>query len=305
MLQIAMLLWKKAARVHEAESWFERIARVEPTQPLVLEFYREYATVEQDEKRLMDVLGAAQRAMKDGSEKTALSTEIARLAEGQANAQKAIEQYKGVLRQEPSNVEARDALKRLYKQTQGYNALVELLRQELERTDATDLAARVAILREVATVYRAHLKSDTALVSVLNQIVQLDEKLDENDVQEVRELVQLYEKLQRWRDLLTNQLRLAEITPDIEEKKELYRAVARRWLEQFSNVQNATDAYEALLVVEPRDAEARERLAELYKKRRAWPALYDLYEREVADLEGSAKIPLLSEMAQLLSLIHI
>ena len=299
MLQIAMLLWKKAARVHEAESWFERIARVEPTQPLVLEFYREYATVEQDEKRLMDVLGAAQRAMKDGSEKTALSTEIARLAEGQANAQKAIEQYKGVLRQEPSNVEARDALKRLYKQTQGYNALVELLRQELERTDATDLAARVAILREVATVYRAHLKSDTALVSVLNQIVQLDEKLDENDVQEVRELVQLYEKLQRWRDLLTNQLRLAEITPDIEEKKELYRAVARRWLEQFSNVQNATDAYEALLVVEPRDAEARERLAELYKKRRAWPALYDLYEREVADLEGSAKIPLLSEMAQL------
>lgn len=299
MLQIAMLLWKKASRLREAESWFERIARVEPTQPLVLEFYREYAASEHDDKRLMDVLGAAQRAMKDGPEKNVLATEIARLAEGQANAQKAIEQYKGVLRQDPNNVEAREALKRLYKQTQGYNALVELLRQELERTDAADLAKRVEILREVAAVYRQYLKSETALVSVLNQIVQLDEKLDENDVAEVRELVSLYEKLQRWRDLLTNQLRLAEITPDAAEKKELYRAVARRWLEQFSNVQNATDAYEALLKVEPTDAEARERLAELYKKRRAWPALYDLYEREVAELEGSAKIPLLSEMALL------
>lgn len=299
MLQIAMLLWKKAARLRDAESWFERIARVEPAQPLVLEFYREFAAAEHDDKRLMDVLGAAQRAMKDGPEKTAISSEIARLAEGQANAQKAVEQYKGVLRQDPDNVEAREALKRLYKQTQGYNALVELLRQELERTDANEYARRTSILREVAAVYRLYLKSDTALVSVLNQIVQLDEKLDENDVTEVRELVQLYEKLQRWRDLLTNQLRLAEITPDPTEKKELYRAVARRWLEQFSNVQNATDAYEALFKVDPTDAEARERLAELYKKRRAWPALFELYQREVEALEGEAKIPLLTEMAQL------
>ncbi|MFO0565830.1 MAG: hypothetical protein U0263_09215, partial [Polyangiaceae bacterium] len=299
MLQIAMLLWKKANRPSDAESWFDRIARVEPTQPLVLDFYREYAAAQHDDKRLMDVLGAAQRAMKDGPDKTAISSEIARLAEGQANAQKAVEQYKGILRQDPDNVESREALKRLYKQTQGYNALVELLRQELERADAADIPKRVAILREVAAVYRQNLKSDTALVSVLNQIVQLDEKLDENDVGEVRELVQLYEKLQRWRDLLTNQLRLAEITPDLQEKKELYRSVARRWLEQFSNVPNATEAYEALLKVEPDDAEAHERLAELYKKRRAWPALYELYEREVASLSGAQKVPLLSEMAQL------
>lgn len=299
MLQIAMLLWKKAERPTNAETWFDRIARVEPTQPLVLEFYREHAVATHDEKRLMDVLSAAQRAMKDGPDKTAISTEIARLAEGQANAQKAVEQYKGVLRQDPDNVEARDALKRLYKQTQGYNALVELLRQELERIDVNNVAERVAVLREVATVYRQYLKSDTALVSVLNQIVQLDEKLDENDVQEVRELVQLYEKLQRWRDLLTNQLKLAEITADTTEKKELFRSVARRWLEQFSNVQNATDAYEALFKVDSTDAEARERLAELYKKRRAWPALFELYEAEVGSLEGIAKIPLLSEMAAL------
>ena len=46
---------------------------------------------------------------------------------------KAIEQYKSILRQDPDSSEARDALKRLYKQTQGYNALVELLRQQLER----------------------------------------------------------------------------------------------------------------------------------------------------------------------------
>ena len=100
-------------------------------------------------------------------------------------------------------------------------------------------------------VYRQYIKSETALVSVLNQIVQLDDKLDAHDVEELRELCGLYEKLARWRDLLSNQLKLAEVTPDLEEKKNLYRAAARRWLEQFSNVQNATEAYAALLKAAP------------------------------------------------------
>ena len=42
--------------------------------------------------------------------------------------------------------------------------------------------------------------------------------------------------------MITYQLKLAEITPDLEEKKQLYRVAGRRWLEQFSNAQNAADA---------------------------------------------------------------
>jgi golgin subfamily B member 1 len=299
MLQIGMLYWKNAHRMKDAETWFERIARLNPTHPGMLDFYRAYSSELGDEGRLIEVLQNAQRALKDGAEKTAIATEIARLAEGQENAQKAIEQYKGVLRQDPDNSAARDALKRLYKQTQGYNALVELLRQQLERTDPSAYETRLGILREVAAVYRQYIKSDTALVSVLNQIVQLDEKLDENDVDEMRELVQLYEKLGRWRDLLTNQLKLAEITPDVDEKRELFRSAARRWLEQFSNVQNATEAYEALLAIDGRDREARERLNELYRKRRAWPALYALYEREIDAAEPAERVGILKEMATL------
>ncbi len=299
MLQIAMLHWRMRGSAHDAEPWFERIRKLDPTHQGMLDFYREYSTELGDDRRLIEVLQGAQRAMKDGSEKVAIGGELAKLAEGQENAQKAIEQYKAVLRQDPDNSEARDALKRLYKQTQGFNALVELLRQQLERTDPEQYETRLSILREVATVYRQYVKSDTALVSVLNQIVQLDEKLDENDVVEVRELVQLYEKLGRWRELLTNQLRLAELTSDEDEKKALYRSAARRWLDQFSNVQNATEAYEALLKVAPGDREARERLEELYRKRRAWPALYELFQRELETSEAAERVTILKEMAQL------
>ena len=300
MLQIAMLHWRKLGRAQDAEPWFERIRKVEATNEGMLNFYREYYGSLEDDTRLIEVLQGAQRSVPDASkERKALSSEIAKLAEGTANAQKAIEQYKSILRQDPDSTEARDALKRLYKQTQGYNALVELLRQQLERTPAAEYATRLDILREVATVYRQYVRSDTALLSVLNQIVQLDDKLDEHDADEMRELVGLYDKLGRHRDLITNQLKLAEITPDIEEKKELYRAAARRWLEQFSNAQNATDAYAALLKIAPKDPEAHERLEDLYRKRRAWDKLFDLYSADLESAEGGAKLSLLKELAQL------
>jgi tetratricopeptide (TPR) repeat protein len=302
MLQIAMLYWKKLAHPRAADPWFSRIGKVDPANEAMLAFYREYCTSLGDDGRLMDVLGAAQRSLRDGSkEKAAIAAELGRLAEGQANAQKAIEQYKAVLRNDPDNTEAREKLKGFYKQTQSHNALVELLRQQLERLPADAYQARLGVLREVATIYREYIKNDTALLSVLNQIVQLDDKLDEHDVGEMREIVALYDRLGRARDMITYQLKLAEITPDIEEKKQLYRLAGRRWLEQFSNAQNAADAYAALLKLDPKDREARERLEELYRKRRAWSQLYGLFEIEHSDALGPMRAALGLEMAQLAS----
>lgn len=301
MLQIAMLHAQMRAKPKDAEPWFERIRKIAPAHERVLAFFREYCQELGDEARWIEVLQAAQHAMPDGKEKAKIAAELAELAEGQANAQKAIEQYKGVLRQDPDNESAREALKRLYKATQGFNALVELLRVQLERTPADQYQKRLTILREVAAVYRQYVRSDTSLVTVLHQIVQLDEKLDEEDVEELRELVVLYDKLARHRELLTYQVKLAEVTPDLEEKKRLYRSVARRWLEQFSNFQNATEAYEALLQVAEDDDEALERLNELYRKRRAWAPLYDLLARGATRHSGAQRLAILAEMAQLAS----
>src|SRR6185369_2076635 len=237
----------------------------------------------------------AQRALPDGADKRALATEIARLAESQENAQKAIEQYKTVLRTDPDNRDARDALKRLYTATEGWNALVELLRQDLERTPQTEPLQRASVLREIANVYRERVKNEAALVTVLTQIVQLDE----SDIDAVRELTRVYETLGRWRDLLAYQQKLAELSTNPTEKANLYRAAARRWIEQFSNVQNAVIAYEALLEVDGNDVEASQKLKELYIKRRSFPQLFALYEKQLPTAEGAARIELLTEMSKL------
>ncbi|HEX4337856.1 MAG TPA: tetratricopeptide repeat protein [Polyangiaceae bacterium] len=295
MLQLGMLHWKKRDKPADAEAWFERIRKMEPANQGMLAFFRDYTEKLGDPGRFMTVLAAAQRVMPEGADKQSVTQQIARLAEGQKDAQKAIEQYKSLLRQNPDDADSREHLKDLYRKTQGYNALVELLRQQLERTDPSDGPRRLEVLREVADLYRSSIKSDTALVSVLNQILQIDDK----DVETVREIIGLYDRLGRARDLLSSQQRLAELVADPIEKAELFRLIARRWLEQFSNVQNATQAFESLLKVSPGDVEACSNLAELYKKRRAWPQLYELYESQLTTLSGAPRLALMTEMAQL------
>ncbi|MCL2447860.1 MAG: hypothetical protein FWD17_02810, partial [Polyangiaceae bacterium] len=295
-LQIAMVHWRMRGRPEAAEPWFEKLRRIEPAHPGMLSFFREWCSSRGETQRLASVLTDAQRALSDGAERSALVAEVAKLAEEGANAQKAIEQWRALLRQDPRNREARDALKRLYRATASWNALTDLLRQELDKLAADDSAGRLSALREIAGVYRDHIKSDTALVTVLTQIAQLDP----NDLESVRELVRVYESLQRWRDLLAMQARQAELEPDRAAKADLWRAVARRWLDQFSNIQNAVDAYEKLHAVDPSDNEASDRLRELYTKRRAYKPLHDLLDERAAALgPGPARRELWMEMAKL------
>ncbi len=295
MLQIAMLHYKKRENLGDAALWFERVRSHEPTNRALLEFYRDYCAHNGDEGLLLNVLQGAQRVLPEGPDKQAITTEIAKLAESQEDAQKAIEQYKALLRQDPENADARASLRALYRKTQGYNQLVDLLRHELEALPEDQTEERVRVLREVAAVYREHLPSETSLVSALNQVL----KLAPDDIGAVRELIALYDKLGRGRDLLASQQRLAELTEEPEERASLLRAVGQRWLTQFSNVQNATASFEALLAVVPDDREARDTLRELYRKRRAWPALYALYESEVGSLEGAQRLAVMKEMASL------
>jgi len=300
MLQVGMLHWKKRGVLADAEPWFERIRKVQPAHEGVLSFYREYKGALQDDVGLAQVLDEAKRALDVASpERAELEAELSTHASSQADLQRQIEQQKSALRSNPDDDAVRQRLKTLYKQTQGHNALVELLRQQLERTAEENYELRLSVMREIAGVYREYIKSDTALVGVLNQIVQLDGKLDAEDVGEVRELVSLFDKLGRPRDLLASQKLLAEIAPDLEEKKLLYRQVGRRWLDQFSNVQHAMEAFAALYALDPSDEEAIERLDDLYRKRRAWKELFALYEAQLGGKEGEARIPLLREMAQL------
>ncbi len=304
LVQLAMIHWRMRDKPDAAEPWFDRVRRHDPTHQGMLSFFRQHLGGTKETGRLLAILTDAQRALPAGPARNELAGDIARLAETVSDASKAVDQYRTMLRQDPGNTEARDALRRLYQQTDNHQGLLELARQQLERLPA-DSRDRAPILREMAELHGALIaldpggrdaqKHEQARVAVLLQLAQLDEE----DIDSLRDIVKTYESLGRWRDLLAYQQKLAERTSDAAEKATTYRAAARRWLDQFSNVQNAIGSYEGLLEVRPGDEEAIEKLRDLYQKRRAWPQLFGLYEKQLAQTEGKARAELLVEAAKL------
>ncbi len=293
--QIAMINWRMRNKPEAAEPYFEKIRRTEPAHPAMLTFFREFLPGRNEQARLVQILTEAQRAMPE-QDRPSVATELAKLSEETQGAGKAIEHWRSVLRNDPHNEEARDSLKRLYYRTEAWPAIIDLLRHQLDRLPATD-SARVGLLREIVGLHRDKTKQDTALVPILNQLVHLDP----NDVEAVREQVRIYESLNRPRDLVTAQTRLAELEPNSASRAELWRAVARQWLEKFSNIQNAIEAYEKVLENIDGDEEATAKLRELYGKRRNFKQLYDLLSKMRARAVGDERRELGLEMAKLAS----
>ena len=143
LLQIGMVLWKHLNDLDQAEEYFRRIRKIDPAHPAALDFYRTYYTAKGETGKLMTLLKSAEKSAAAGGGRAAtrgeksISIEIAELAEAQNNPEKAIEAWKQHLRADPTSVQARSSLARLYRRTEKWNALLDLMKDEIDRLRET------------------------------------------------------------------------------------------------------------------------------------------------------------------------
>jgi len=299
LLQVGMVLWKHLNDLDQAEEYFRRIRKIDQSHPAALDFYRTYFTAKGETGKLMTMLKSAEkaapRARSDSGEKS-ISIEIAELAEAQNNPEKAIEAWKQHLRQDPTSVQARAALARLYRRTEKWNALLDLMKDEIDRLSETEVAAKVARLFEVAEIYRDRLKLDVMVINTYNAIL----KIDPDNQRAGDELAGKFRTLGRWNDLIAVLTRKSEAAnvPDHERVK-LLREVADLWSERFGNFANAIKPLERIAELTPTDTDAINRLKEIYTKRRQWRQLIDLLGKEATTLPPAERRAKQSEMARL------
>jgi tetratricopeptide (TPR) repeat protein len=299
LLQIAMVLWKRLNDLDQAEDYFRRVRKIDPAHPAALDFYRAYYTARGESGKLLSMLRSvekgAPRTRAESGDKS-LGVEIAELAEAQGNPEKAIEAWKQQLRTDASSVQARVALARLYRKTEKWNALLDLMKEEIDRLPETDVEGRVARLFEVAEIYRDRLKLDVMVINTFNAIL----KVDPDNRRATDELAAKYRALGRWNDLIAILTRRSEApsAPD-GERVELCREVATLWADRFGNLANAIKPLERLLELRPNDTDALGRLKEIYTKRRQWRALVDLLVREAQTMPAAERRAKQGEAARL------
>src|SRR4051812_9743883 len=299
LLQIAMVLWRHVGDLDRAEEYFRRVRKLDPAHPAAIDFYRVYYPAKGENQKLLALLRQIEkspRARGDGGGTRPITVEIAELAEQQNNPEKAIEAWKQHLRSEPGSSEARIALARLYRRTEKWNALLDLMKDDIERLPEADVAGRVAKLHEIVEIYRDKLRLDVMVINTYNAIL----KIDPDNRRASDELASKYRALGRWNDLiaiLTRKSEAAELSGG--ERVALLREIADLWAERFGNFANAIKPLERIVELTPGDLNAVQRLKEIYTKRKQWRALIDVLGREASVLDGGERRAKQSEMARL------
>jgi tetratricopeptide (TPR) repeat protein len=294
-LQIGMLWWKKLGNLDSADEYWKRVRKAEPAHPAMIDFYRELYG--REPQKLLPVLQQAQKVEADAGRRLQLSVEMAQLAErASGSVEKAIDLWKSVLKIDAAHPQAFEAVRRLYQQTEKWNALLELLKERVEALPKDAVDQRVAGLLEVVAIYRDKLNLDVMVINTYNHILQL--KADHLGALEA--LAAKYEAMGRWNDLIGVLQRTADVLSEPAAKAKLLQRIASLWIDKFGNFNQAVKPLEELYAIQPVDAETVGRLRDIYTRRRSWRALLDLERKELERaLSADARRLKLMEIARL------
>ncbi len=299
LIQIGMLHWQRLEDMEAAEEYFARLRKLAPAHRIQLDFYKEYYVQTEQAGKLMQLYRQALKSVgnADPERRQELMVELAQLSEGSMdNPEKAIDSWKSILRSDPTNIEASESLRRLYERTGKWNALLDLIKDQVEKLPAEDTEGRVQGLLEVVEIYRDRLNLDVMVINTYNSIL----TLEPSNLEVLDALAAKYRELGRWNDLIAVLTRKAHLESlELDARAALLSEVAALWIDRFGNYAQAIKPLEELLGMDATHAEALSKLKEIYTRRRQWRALIDLLGREALTLDVTERRAHYANMAAL------
>jgi tetratricopeptide (TPR) repeat protein len=296
LVPLATVTWRKLDNLDQAELYFRRVRKAEPTHPALMEFYRDYHTRRGEIPQLLALFAQTQKAEADPEKRIRIGIEMAELAEQRPqSAEKAIDIWKGLLRMQPGLSEAVTALRRLYTKTEKWNALLEMLKDDLEALPKDATEEKIARYLEMIPIYRDKLRLDVMVTNTFAAIL----TLRPDHPEALRALAERHEGHGRWADLIDVLQRQAAIATDPADRVKLYHRVASLWSDKLAKQQNAVGALEKILEIDPGEETARRRLREIYTRGRSWRPLLDLMRRELKLLPRAQHPAHLKSMAEI------
>ena len=214
--------------------------------------------------------------------KNAVHHVIANLAENELGSiEIATEAYRQALTTAPRDMEAADALERIYTRLADYASLVLLLQQKIDMTDAVPDKRELGL--RAAKIWEEVLESPENAIEVYRQTL----ALDETDATVLDNLERLYIRLERWSDLKDVYAKQAELASDPAQKKARLFVLGQVYDRELRDPARAIETYSSVLDIDPDDVEALQALDRLYLETERWYDLLSVLERQT-ELGGSA-----------------
>ncbi|HEX2570588.1 MAG TPA: tetratricopeptide repeat protein [Polyangia bacterium] len=261
-------------------------------------------------KRWPDLISVLQKKavlIGDAVEQVDIYSRIANLFQERfSNAAEAIKAYEKVLELDPQNDAAILFLKLNYEKRRDWEKLIWVHQREIDRI--ADPAERSARYVEVAKLASERLKKPSVSIELWAKV--LDASPDHSEA--LNELEKLYEREKMWDRLAAVCERQVEATSDVAKKIALLQKLGLLFTDKMNDSARATQAWRALLDVDPENKRAQDALKKLYLTQKAWDELEAFYaaqgkieeyvrvlERQVETEDAATKITLNTRIAEL------
>lgn len=276
---LGLFYWRKLDNSDKAELYFRRLeGHTAGFEQEYNDFYLEFYAKRGNWRRLEQFAMEQANNPQNPDDIVPVKRKLAVMAAKSDKPDKAIAFWSDVRALRPSDEEAEAALTSLYIEVKKWHSLIELLQDKLKSKADSDVAGKIAIYNQMIEIFRDHIKSETKVSATYQSILELDP----GNSLALDALVEQYNSMKRWPDLVRVLQQKIGHTKDKVDLIKLHRQVAQIMMERFSNSAEALKSYSAILELDPENREAIEQLKDIYEKRRDYENYLEIARREVA-----------------------
>ncbi len=186
----------------------------------------------------------------------------------------AVGHYRKVLSIDPMNLAAAEALEGLFRATERFGDLSQVLQRKAEILEEPE--DKKGALFQAASIEEDMLERPEAAIQVYLKVLEIDPE----DLSATDALIKQYLTLKRWEDLLGAYTRKADLVLDPEERKLIFFQMGAVYDREIGDVARAIDTYQKVLELDPDDLQALGRLDALYQSASNWQDLLSVLQHE-------------------------
>jgi tetratricopeptide (TPR) repeat protein len=276
LMKIAELWLTQKGKVDRAARAYEKVLSIDPQNLAAAERLIPLYQSANNPKGLSQAIEVRLSHLNDSDERLALLREAAALYETRLNEKpKAFERYLSAFEFAPSDEKSQADLERAAKLVGGWDAVVKAYRRAVEQTgdgveqNALRLRLGRVLVEEAGNV-------DEALV----EYRAVYESEPDNEIA-LAALETLYQKTQRWRELLEVQHKKHEIAASGGDKKRILYEIAKLHEAQLGDVDAAIETHQSVLEEDPADEASLAALDSLYQRSGQWDPYVDVLRKRI------------------------
>ncbi len=251
------------------------------------DFYRK-------QKKWGDLVGALARHAEVEQEPTARVDILLQLADTYetqiGDTAQATFAYQRALDTDERCIDAISALERLYRRTQAWDRLVEVLTKKAQVVDDTEQGVKLRL--QVGELWESRLGDNDRAIEAYKEVLAVDPQ----NITAIDALDDLFEAQGRVEEQLENLEHKLEVSP-AGDRGAIYQNMAEMWEQKFGKPERAAEVLEKVLLIEDRNQRTYRDLERIYRGERKWDQLVDTYRKHILVInDGTERIDLYTKM---------